>query len=270
MLKIGGCNMKRLALKWAYALILLAAFPAGSFAATVDVEVRDSFFSPQNVTIDAGDTVRWTQLGSLPHTTTSGSGCASNGTWNSGTLSGGQSFSHTFTSAGSFPYYCVFHCGGGMTGTVTVNAPLMTMPLPTGYQVFLFDPVSEPVVSPDPAQAKPVGIGSLSIGGPELSIRITTPQFSGPANILFAISADIDPNNIYILTQEGGFVTIAEAGLVFWKQNTAGPVDEPLFGDIPISLLPPGQYILYLGVVPASPPPGDLPFYLWETAFIIP
>jgi plastocyanin len=34
-------------------------------------------------------------------------------------MSGG-SFSHTFTSAGSFPYFCMIH-GSMMTGMVVVN-----------------------------------------------------------------------------------------------------------------------------------------------------
>ena len=45
----------------------------------------------------------------------------------SGDLAGsGASFSHTFTKAGSFPYYCRYHGGAGgvgMSGVITVTAP---------------------------------------------------------------------------------------------------------------------------------------------------
>jgi plastocyanin len=39
--------------------------------------------------------------------------------WDSGLMSSG-SFSHTFSSTGSFPYFCTIH-GSLMTGTVVVN-----------------------------------------------------------------------------------------------------------------------------------------------------
>jgi plastocyanin len=35
------------------------------------------------------------------------------------TMDAGATFSQTFTTAGTFPYYCTFHVG--MTGTVTVQ-----------------------------------------------------------------------------------------------------------------------------------------------------
>jgi plastocyanin len=94
-----------------------------ALAATVDVAIGDSFFNPTPLTINAGDTVRWTNNGSFPHTTTSGTGCSPDGNWDSASLSTGQTFSHTFNTAGTFPYYCTFHCGSGMVGEITVNAP---------------------------------------------------------------------------------------------------------------------------------------------------
>ena len=87
----------------------------------VTVHMRDSLFDPPDVTISAGETVAWVNDGSLPHTSTSGTGCTADGTWNSGTLGNGESWSRTFTEAGTYPYYCTFHCAMGMTGTVTVT-----------------------------------------------------------------------------------------------------------------------------------------------------
>jgi plastocyanin len=37
------------------------------------------------------------------------------------TLASGSTYSHTFTQAGSFPYFCRPHCSMGMTGTVVVQ-----------------------------------------------------------------------------------------------------------------------------------------------------
>jgi plastocyanin len=44
---------------------------------------------------------------------------------NSGNIPNGSSFSHTFTTAGSFSYHCSIHAG--MTGTVVVNSGGSTM-----------------------------------------------------------------------------------------------------------------------------------------------
>ena len=93
-------------------------------------------FSPQSVNINPGDTVNWVWDGG-PHTVTSGapgnadgnfcslpagqtpSASACNSTsYAQGT---GASYSHTFPSAGTFPYFCTVH-GAMMTGTVVVGA----------------------------------------------------------------------------------------------------------------------------------------------------
>ena len=78
-------------------------------------------FDPADVTINAGETVEWINDAGVPHTSTSGTACTPDGGWDSGTLNSGQRYSHTFSAAGTFPYYCTFHCAAGMTGTVTVN-----------------------------------------------------------------------------------------------------------------------------------------------------
>jgi plastocyanin len=90
-------------------------------AATFNVSITDDVFTPQNLSISTGDEVIWTNNGSNAHTSTSGSGCSPNSAWDSGTLMSTNTFSHTFSSAGSFPYFCTFHCGSGMTGTITVT-----------------------------------------------------------------------------------------------------------------------------------------------------
>jgi len=41
--------------------------------------------------------------------------------WDSGLLSEGESFSHTFTVAGEYGYFCIPHILSGMLGTVTVE-----------------------------------------------------------------------------------------------------------------------------------------------------
>lgn len=101
---------------------LVVLFLAGAAAAaTIPVDIIDLAFSPESVTVAAGDTVVWTNSGALPHTTTSGTNGTPDSLWDSGTLTNGQSFSRAFLDVGSFPYFCRFHYLGGMTGVVNVS-----------------------------------------------------------------------------------------------------------------------------------------------------
>ena len=82
---------------------------------TVDVSASGASFTPGSVTIDAGSTVRWTK-GTNPHTVTPDGHTE----WSEATLdSTGETFLHTFTTPGTFPYHCEVHAG--MTGTITVQ-----------------------------------------------------------------------------------------------------------------------------------------------------
>lgn len=76
-------------------------------------------FTPGTIEIETGTTITWTNQSSEVHTVTSGSPGSPDGEFDSGNMSAGQEFSHTFEEAGSFDYYCALH--PGMTGTITVN-----------------------------------------------------------------------------------------------------------------------------------------------------
>jgi len=93
---------------------VVALVPASASGAIVDVGIPGFSFSPQNVTIDVGDTVRWTNSHTVSHTTTSNTLV-----WDSGSLGPGQQFQFTFTAPGVFPYHCSLHTV--MMGTVTVE-----------------------------------------------------------------------------------------------------------------------------------------------------
>ena len=77
--------------------------------------------SSSTSTIAVGDTIQWVWVSGI-HSTTSGTcttTCAEDGIWDSGQGSG-MTFSHTFTQAGTFPYFCEVH-GAMMQGIVTVQ-----------------------------------------------------------------------------------------------------------------------------------------------------
>jgi plastocyanin len=83
-------------------------------ASTKDVAIVDMSFQPAEVSVAAGDTVRWTNMQSMAHTVT-----ADDGSFDSGLLGENQSFSHTFSQPGTFGYHCSIHAF--MTGTVDVG-----------------------------------------------------------------------------------------------------------------------------------------------------
>lgn len=91
------------------------ATPAAVSAETA-VSILDYSFDAETVEIPVGTTVTWTNDGGVIHTTT-----AADGLWDSGILSSGDAFSHTFDEAGSFDYICSLH--PSMVGTIVVTEP---------------------------------------------------------------------------------------------------------------------------------------------------
>lgn len=82
---------------------------------THQVAISGFKFVPADLEIAVGDTVVWTNEDSASHTVDSLAG----GPLNSGTMSRGDTYSFTFTSAGEFPYQCDIH--PSMQGSVTVS-----------------------------------------------------------------------------------------------------------------------------------------------------
>lgn len=75
-------------------------------------------FSPAQVTIAKGTTVRWTSDTPVFHTVTPNG----HSQWSEASFSAtGATFEHTFTSAGTFDYYCSPHRNDGMTGRIVVQ-----------------------------------------------------------------------------------------------------------------------------------------------------
>jgi YVTN family beta-propeller protein len=90
-----------------------SASPAGAGGAPVQA-VISGFAFPDAITIGIGQAVRWTNTDPVPHTVS-----GDDGTWGSGDIAAGKSYSVTFLSAGTFPYHCGIH--PAMQGTVVVQ-----------------------------------------------------------------------------------------------------------------------------------------------------
>ena len=96
-----------------------SALPAGGVSVEIEpgsgLNTTSVYYSPPGVTVVIGvnNTVVWTNDDSMEHTVT-----ANDGLFNSGLLQPGQSFTYTFSTPGTYTYYCVLH--PWMKGTVVV------------------------------------------------------------------------------------------------------------------------------------------------------
>ena len=113
----------------------------GSPGDEYDVGMGASVFTPQEVTVAVGETVRWRNTNSRAHTVTAyestlpeGAAFFASGGFETeqaardgfygrldGALSSGDGFEHTFEVAGEYPYFCIPHERAGMVGTVVVE-----------------------------------------------------------------------------------------------------------------------------------------------------
>ncbi len=93
--------------------VVMAPFSIAEAPASAEVNISNFNFGPGGLEVKVGTTVTWTNKDGMDHTVT-----ADDGTFDSGALGRGGSFSFTFTEAGTFSYYCDFHAG--MTGEITV------------------------------------------------------------------------------------------------------------------------------------------------------
>ena len=78
------------------------------------VAIKDFSFQPASISVAVGSTVTWTNNDTTGHTVT-----ADDGSFDSGTVAPGATFSHTFDTAGTFTYHCNIH--PSMTATITVG-----------------------------------------------------------------------------------------------------------------------------------------------------
>ena len=88
-------------------------------AKEVAVNIKNLEFGPKSLRVKIGTKVTWTNQEGVPHTVN-----ADNGSFESGNLTNGQSFSYTFDKPGTYRYYCTFHGGkggSGMEGVVKVT-----------------------------------------------------------------------------------------------------------------------------------------------------
>jgi plastocyanin len=170
-----------LVLTAAAVLAIAAALPAS--AAIFVVQQTSLTFSPDDITVTAGDTVRWVHS-SLTHTVTSGTGefdPEAGALFDAPLDATHPTFQYVFTVAGDVPYFCRPHEAMGMTGIVRVQ--------------------------PDPS----VGVGNDVTGpGPKLLAPYPNP-FNPRTVIAFELDA-AGPAALRVYTLDGRSVRVLRLG----------------------------------------------------------
>lgn len=113
----------------ALALALVLAAPAS--AATSAVQIKSTGFAPASVTINQNDAVKWTNTDTKNHQVVS-----NNGSFASGILAPGKSYTFTFKNGGTYRYHDGLH--PTLKGTVTVKGPPPQVTLATSAPVVKF------------------------------------------------------------------------------------------------------------------------------------
>src|SRR6476619_4859798 len=104
--------LTRLLVAGVAAAYLHAAAPAS--AEEVAVKIGNFTFGPQELKVKSGTTVTWTNEDDIPHTVVSPNN------FRSKPLDSEDKYSFTFTTPGTYKYFCSLH--PHMTGTIVVEA----------------------------------------------------------------------------------------------------------------------------------------------------
>ncbi|MFD5318523.1 cupredoxin family copper-binding protein [Streptomyces sp. NPDC127098] len=119
------------------AALVLPLAPTPARAATHEVVIADYAYGPATLTVSVGDTVTWTNQDTAPHDVLTTAGPVA---VDSPMLEQGDQWSYTFTTPGTYDYYCTVH--PDMTARVVVEpAPEPTTQAPA--------PAPEPEPEPE-------------------------------------------------------------------------------------------------------------------------
>jgi hypothetical protein len=110
------------------------------------------------------------------------------------------------------------------------------------------------VISIDPAQAIPLGLGNTATGGSILSISAGISDLSEPADLYVGLQSNVIlGGDLLLFASDNTLHAYSTEGLVKWKSNTTGGIShESILPDIPVELLPEGTYNFYFLMVPAG------------------
>jgi amicyanin len=101
----------------AAAILISLALATRVLAADLEVKIENFTFNPQKITVKAGTTVTWINADDIPHTVV-----ATTKDFKSKVLDTNDKFSFTFTTPGSYEYFCSLH--PHMKASIVVEAAI--------------------------------------------------------------------------------------------------------------------------------------------------
>jgi plastocyanin len=194
--------------------------PAPVAASGHAVTMAHYAFSPNGLTVTAGDTVTWTNQDTDSHNVVTTSGPAS---FSSPLIATGRSWSYTFTVPGTYAYYCSVH--------PDMRAQLVVRPVPA--------PPTTRVAAPPPTTAgpAPTGHAHAAPAAPVTTAPAGTPPATAAATgsvpAVVAASAGTGPELSPLLLLTGLATAVVVFCLLVLGSRRAAPVADNSAGDQP-------------------------------------
>ena len=196
-----------------------ASEPAAT--ATKAVKITATAFTPATVTIGTGDTIRWTNADTKTHQVV-----ANDGTFASGAIAPGHSYSHMFDTAGTFRYHDALH--PSLTGKIVVKGPPPAITIGAALPILTYGDATHvsgtvsngrvgetvTVYAQPYGQASPVQIATLlttTNGAWDLIVKptlLTTYEAHWKSTISQKVSLQMRPNVLFSASHGMGFVKV--------------------------------------------------------------
>ena len=198
-------------------LVLLTLGPA--LAARADdydahVSAIDNAFDAGLVRLQPGQSIEWSNDGRSPHTVT-----ADDGSFDSGDLEPGATYTQTFAQPGVYSYFCKYHGapGVGMAGIIVVGDVKIPSaagggvspgrePVPSGFAATVRVPGDYPTVQEGVDHAKPGGMVLIASGVYHESVVVTTPYITirgEDRNTTILDGQNKLPNGVHVIEADG-------------------------------------------------------------------
>lgn len=172
------------------AFLLFIALASTAAGANATVTIAGFAFDPASVTINAGESVTWTNRDQAAHSVVFAGGGP-----RTGVLATGASATLMFATAGTFNYICGIH-GAAMSGTVIVRAA--TTPVPTPV------PTPRPTIAPTVAPTIAPTLEPTPSASPSPSPTATASPAATSAAPSAAVAAPTDQTPAPAAANDGG------------------------------------------------------------------
>jgi plastocyanin len=210
-----------------------AAKPAT--AGNVQVAIQNYAFSPAALTVAVGTKVTWTNDDTAPHTVTVSSGPVK---FSSPSLQKGDTYTFTFTAAGTYSYYCAVHPSMVAKVVVTGSAPPTTTPTSSAPTTSAPTSTSPTMSMPMPTPGSGAATWAVSSGWQTLLTHVDTAhlQESPGQQVNDILNVDSYIGNHLVLVEKildpltSGGLTNALSGLL---QTLLTHVDTAHLGESP-------------------------------------